>query len=62
MSKYINTDKLIAEIDNIYSEAVCEYKSTKSRYSEGALDVIHRISSIITSLQQEVEGGRNIEN
>lgn len=53
MSNYIDADKLIAEIDNIYSEAVCEYKSTKSRYSEGALDVTHRISSIITSLRQE---------
>ena len=53
MGKYIDAEKLKAEIDNIYSEAVCEYKSTKSRYSEGALDVIHRISSIITYLQQE---------
>ena len=53
MSKYIDVDKLIAEIENIYSEAVCEYNSHKSRYSEGALDVIHRVSSIIASLQQE---------
>lgn len=51
--KYIDADKLIAEIDNIYSEALFEYKLTKSRYSEGALGVTHRISSIIDSLRQE---------
>ena len=55
MIKYIDADRLKTEFENIYSEAICEYNSHKSRYSEGALDVAHRISSLINSLQQEVE-------
>lgn len=47
----INKDALLAEIENIESSALCEYKSNKSRYAEGGLDVIHRVKHFINTLE-----------
>jgi len=60
--KLIDKTALVAEIENIESSALCEYKSNKSRYSEGSLDVVHRIKSFIDTLEvEEVELDKPLE-
>jgi len=49
--KLINKDALVAEIENIEADAICQYKSDKSRYAEGGLDVIHRIKHLLDTLE-----------
>ena len=49
--QYIDKASVIAEIEDIESSAICEFKSSKSRYTEGCLDVIHRIKSFINTIE-----------
>lgn len=49
--KLIDKDDLVAEIENIESSALCEYKSNKSRYAEGSLDVTHRVKHFLDTLE-----------
>ena len=56
--KLIDKDALLAEIEDIESSAICEFNSNKSRYTEGCIDVIHRIKSFINTLEV-TEGNLN---
>ena len=49
--KLIDKDALVAEIENIEADAICQYKTDKSRYAEGSLDVIHRIKHLLDTLE-----------
>lgn len=49
--KMIDKDALITEIEDIESSAICEFNSNQSRYTEGCIDVIHHIKSIINTLE-----------
>ena len=51
MAHLIEKDAVVAEIEDIESSAISEYKSQKSRYSEGVLDVIHRLKSFLNTLE-----------
>ena len=51
MKQYIVKASLEAEIENIESSALCEYKSNKSRYAEGSLDVVHRVKHFLDTLE-----------
>ena len=51
MAHLIDKDVLVAEIDDIESSAICEYKSQHSRYNEGCLDIIHHIKSFLNTLE-----------
>jgi len=51
MEQYIPKAAVVAEIENIEADAICEYNSNKSRYAEGSLDVIHRIKHLLDVIE-----------
>ena len=51
MEQYIPKAAVVAEIENIEADAICEYNSNKSRYAEGSLDVIHRIKHLLDAIE-----------
>lgn len=55
MEKYIPKSAVMAELENIESSALCEYKSNKSRYAEGSLDVAHRVKHFLDTFKVEEE-------
>jgi len=62
MTQYISKSALVAEIENIESSALCEYKSNKSRYAEGSLDVVHTVKHFFDTLEvKEVDIESEIE-
>ena len=58
MSKYIDVDKLIAEIEKLNS--LVPYES-KDRHDEGLHDAYKAVKNIITSLQQEPSLPSNLD-
>ena len=52
MTQYIDKAAVVAEIDSIAEDAICQYISDKSRYAEGVLDVIHRIKHLLNTLEE----------
>lgn len=50
--KYIDAEKLIAEIERLWDEYDCKELSERN---EGAIEAIDQIESFITPLQQEQE-------
>lgn len=62
MEQYISKAALMAEIENIEADAICQYQSDKSRYAEGSLDVIHRIKHLLDALEvKEVDIDKEID-
>ena len=57
MNKYINTDRLLTEIERLYAENKVEWKLTGSSYHEGAMDMLDKIEQLVDSLQQEQPDG-----
>ena len=55
MEKFIPKSAVVAELENIESSALCEYKSNKSRYAEGCLDVAHRVKHFLDTFKVEEE-------
>ena len=51
MKQYISKAAVVADIDNIGADAICQYKSDKSRYAEGVLDITHRIKHLLDTLE-----------
>ena len=51
MEQYIPKAPIVAEIDSIAADAICQYNSDKSRYAEGVIDVIHRIKHFLKTLE-----------
>jgi fructose/tagatose bisphosphate aldolase len=63
MEPYISKSAVVAEIENIEADVICQYKSNKSRYAEGCLDVIHRIKHLLDTLEvKEVDLEKEIKN
>ena len=48
-----DTNKILETLDEIESDAVCEYKSAKTTYSEGVLDTTHRIKQLIKEIAKQ---------
>lgn len=51
MEQYIPKSAVVTEIENIESSALCEYKSNKSMYAEGSLDVVHRVKHFLDTIE-----------
>jgi len=62
MEQYIPKAPIVAEIDSIAADAICQYNSDKSRYAEGVIDVVHRIKHLLNILEvKEVDLNKEVE-
>jgi hypothetical protein len=63
MEQYIPKAPIVAEIDSIAADAICQYNSDKSRYAEGVIDVVHRIKHLLNILEvKEVDLDEEIKS